>query len=296
MNSQANTVASSLPGDDIAEYADIVTYPLLDEGSASWAACVERIQQQLEKTAYSVLSSFIRTHRLADFAAEGRAIAPLAWSRTETVNAYNIAFDQDLPEWHPGRIRMERGNGFVARDCIPPDFLINRLFQNLPFQRFIAGCLGTARVFEFADPLAGLCLNVLKPGREHPWHFDTNEFTVRLLTQKPESGGVFEYCPDIRSPEDENLSAVCRVLQGGGGRHIHRIFLQPGDLFLFRGRYTLHRVSPVEGNMERHSAILAYTKEPGVIGTAERTRQLFGRLLPIHAAAAKSPRGDGLLD
>jgi hypothetical protein len=296
-----NTVSQSLSrghsnGGGIGTFADIEAYPLLEEGKAAWAACVARIQQQLAETACSVLSGFIRSDRLACLAAEGRAIAPIAWSRTETVNVYNAAFNQDLPECHPGRIRMERGNAFVARDHIPLDFLINRLFQSPPFQSFIAACFGMERVFELADPLAGLCLNVLKPGREHPWHFDTNEFTVSLLTQKPKAGGVFEYCPNIRSPKNENLFAVREVLEGRGARHIHRIVLEPGDLFLFRGRYTLHRVSPVEGEIERHSAILAYTKEPGVIGTPERTRQLFGRVLPIHAAAAKRSRGDGLLD
>jgi hypothetical protein len=283
-------------GRTIARIADTVRYPLLEVGTAAWAACVARIQQQLAETACSVLSGFIRSDRLADLAAEGQAIAPLAWAHSETVNAYNMPFDQDLPEWHPGRIRLQRGNAFVARDCIPANFLINRLFRSGPFQCFIARCFGMERIFELADPLAGLCLNVLRTGREHPWHFDTNEFTVSLLTQKPEAGGVFEYCPNIRSPKNENLRTVREAIEGRGNHHIRRIVLEPGDLLLFRGRYTLHRVSPIEGRTERHSAILAYTKEPGVIGSPERARQLFGRVLPVHTAAAKRPRGDGLLD
>jgi hypothetical protein len=183
----------------------------------------------------------------------------------------------------------------VARDQIPQIFLVNQLFQSRAFQCFIAACFGMERVFEFADPLSGLCLNVLKPGREHPWHFDTNEFTVSLLTQKPEGGGVFEYCPNIRSPDNENLSAVRTVLEGGGDL-VRRVLLEPGDLLLFRGRYSLHRVSAVEGETERHTAILAYTREPGVIGSPERTRQLFGRLRPAHVSASKRVPSDGLLD
>ena len=31
------------------------------------------------------------------------------------VNAYNIGLDTPLPDGHPGRLRMERGNAFVAR-------------------------------------------------------------------------------------------------------------------------------------------------------------------------------------
>jgi hypothetical protein len=281
---------------DIPEFVDTETYPVAEDETGAWSACVKHVQRQLAETACSGLSGFIRPSRLERLAAEGRAVASLAYVHAEAVNVYNISAGQDLPEHHPGRIRLERGNAFVARDQIPQSFLINQLFHSLGFQRFIAACFGMERVFELADPLSGLCLNVLKPGREHPWHFDTNEFTVSLLTQKPERGGVFEYCPNIRSPDDENLSAVRRVLEGHGGELVRRVVLEPGDLFLFRGRYSLHRVSPVEGKTERHTAILAYTREPGMIGSPERTRQLFGRLLPAHMSAARRIRSDGLLD
>ena len=47
----------------------------------------------------------------------------------------------------------------------------------------------------------------------------------------------------------------------------------------------------------RHSAIFAYTAEPGVIGRVERTRQLFGRVLPAHEEAERRRvRSDSLLD
>ena len=239
----------------------------------------------------------MRPERLEDLALQGRAVAPMAWGHVETVNAYNVALDRELPDGHPARIRLERGNAFVARDQIPDHFLIHQLFTSGPFQRFIAACFGMERVFELADPLSGLCLNVLGKGREHPWHFDTNEFSVSLLTQESESGGVFEYCPNIRSPQDENLGGVRDVLEGRARHAIHRLALRPGDLQLFLGRFALHRVSAVEGVTERHCAIFAYTKEPGVIGSPERTRQLFGRVLPVHVAAAeRAVRSDRLLD
>jgi hypothetical protein len=280
---------------DIAAFVDIETYPLLREGTGAWIKCVQRIRYELAAVDCAVLPGFIRVHQLADLATEGQAIAPLAWSHVEVVNAYNIALGPELPDWHPCWIQLERGNAFVARDQIPSRFLISQLFHNPAFQRFVAACFGMERVYELEDPLSGLCLNVLKPGREHPWHFDTNEFTVSLLTQQPASGGVFEFCPNIRSPKNENFSAVRDVLEGRD-EQVQRLVLETGDLLLFRGRYSLHRVTPVVGDVERHSAILAYTKQPGVIGSPERTRQLFGRVLPAHLAAAERRRADSLLD
>lgn len=145
--------------------------------------------------------------------------------------------------------------------------------------------------------MSALCLNVVKPGMEHPWHFDTNEFTVSLLTRQSQDGGVFEYCPGIRSAEAENFDDVRRVLTGDGGDIVRRLTLRPGDLQLFKGRYSLHRVSTVGGDTARHTAIFAYSERPGVIGSVARTKQLFGRVLPEHLAAeGRAVRVDRLLD
>lgn len=281
----------------IAQFVTTEIYPLFDPSASGWRACLTRVHGELAAAGCSVLPRFIRPDRLEELALQSRSIASLAWRQVETVNVYNVALDRELPDGHPARIRMERGNAFVARDQIPQHFLIHQLFTSGAFQRFIAACFGMERIFELADPLSGLCLNVLGKGREHPWHFDTNEFTVSLLTQESESGGVFEYCPNIRSPQDENLAGVRDVLEGGVHDSIHRLALRPGDLQLFLGRFALHRVSAIEGATERHCAIFAYSKEPGVIGSLERTRQLFGRILPVHVDAAKrAVRSDRLLD
>ncbi len=275
---------------------DTTRYPLSDPTSAAWSGVVSQAQADLRRDGCSVLADFIRPALRAELRAEGAAIAPSAHYDVETVNAYNIALDTPLPADHPGRETMQRGNAFVPWDRIPPHALINRLYTSALFQRFVADCFGLAAVHPLGDPLAGLCVNVVSPGMSHPWHFDTNEFTVSMLTQESESGGVFEFCPAIRSAREENFADVREVLSGGG-RLVRRLALNPGDLQLFQGRYALHRVSTVEGATARHSAIFAYSERPGVIGNVERTRQLFGRVLPEHLAAAGSAvRGDDLLD
>ena len=79
-----------------------------------------------------------------------------------------------------------------------------------------------------------------------PWHFDSCEFTLSLMIQKPEKGGVFEYCPNIREPGNENFDEVKKVLNGDRKR-VKQLKLEPGDLQIFKGRFTLHRVTKVEG-------------------------------------------------
>jgi hypothetical protein len=264
-----------------------------DRYDLSDPAVVARARDDLRATGCCVLPDLVRPALRATLRREGAEVAPLAYYDVETVNVYNTEPDPALPTDHPARVPMLRGNAFVARDLIPVDAVISRLYADRGFQRFVAACFGLDAVHELADPLSGLTLNVVTPGRSHPWHFDTNEFTVSMLTQEPDAGGVFEYCPNIRSAEAENLEDVRAVLDGRGAPR--RLALRPGDLQLFLGRYSLHRVGTVEGATARHSAIFAYSERPGVIGSAERTRQLFGRVTPAHLAA-RTVRVDRLMD
>jgi hypothetical protein len=276
---------------------EVGRYPLAEPDSAALREVVARSREELRESGCSVLRDFVRPELREALESECAGFAPAAYGTVELVNAYNIATDAELPAGHPGRVVMERGNAFVAKDRIPTSSIIHRLYTDPLFQRFVADCFGLPELHELADPLSGLCLNVIEPGRSHPWHFDTNEFTVSMLTRPAAEGGVFEYCPNIRSAESENLDDVAAVLAGDGEHLIRRLTLRSGDLQLFRGRFALHRVSTVSGPVARHSAIFAYSERPGVIGSVERTRQLFGRVLPDHlAAAGHAVRGDRLLD
>ncbi|MEY2247185.1 arpA protein [Streptomyces sp. BF23-18] len=287
----------SLEALTLDQVVDTARYPLSELTSAQGQAMVSRAQRDLSALGCTVLPDFIRPSLRDVLGQECSDIAPRAHHDVETVNVYNIAVDSALPEDHPGRRTFERGNAFVARDRIPADSLISRLYCDPVFRHFVAHCFELPELHELADPLSGLVLNVVAPGMEHPWHFDTNEFTVSMLTQQAQDGGVFEYCPNIRTAQDEHFDDVRDVVDGRGERLTRRLPLRPGDLQLFKGRYSLHRVSPVRGEVARHSAIFAYSERPGVIGSVERTRQLFGRVLPEHLAAeGRAVRGDRLLD
>ncbi len=275
---------------------DVDRYPLTSPGSGAWDVAVERARAGLRAAGCCVLTGFVRDGLLDELRRECAEVAPLAYHDAETVNVYNTEPDPSLPADHPAHTTVERRNAFVARDRIPDSALIQRLYPSPEFRAFVAACFALPAVYELADALSGLCFNVIAPGRSHPWHFDTNEFAVSLLTQAPERGGSFDYCPGIRSRTDENLADVRAVLRGDAAHLVRSIPLRPGDLQLFRGRYALHRVSTVEGAVDRHTAILAYSERPGVVGSLVRTRQLFGRVLPEHVAAKRRVRVDSLLD
>ena len=281
--------------DVIEQVVDTDRYPLSYRTEADRAGLVARVRRELAATGCCVLPDFVRPELRDVLRREGEQVADRAYHDVETVNVYNTEPDPTLPPGHPAATTMVRGNAFVARDEIPPDALVQRLYTSPAFAAFVGDCVGLPQVHELADPLSGLVLNVVTPGREHPWHFDVNEFTVSMLTREPGAGGHFEYCPNIRSATAENLDDVGAVLGGRGGHLVRRLTLRPGDLQLFLGRYSLHRVTPVTGTAPRHSAIFAYSGRPGVLGTVARTRQLFGRVTPEHLAP-RAVRVDELMD
>ena len=64
----------------------------------------------------------------------------------------------------------------------------------------------------------------MEPESEFPWHFDGNEFTISVLVQQAEQGGIFEYVPDIRRGEEkEKVEAILH----GGEEGVRRLDLNP---------------------------------------------------------------------
>ncbi|MCH8550363.1 MAG: hypothetical protein LAT62_00410 [Natronospirillum sp.] len=260
---------------------DLERYPIDKLDSDEGQALVRHCRKQLEDDGCVVLDQFVPTEALARLEAETERLSPDAhYNQTET-NPYNGDPDPSLPTNHPKNRFADRTNGFVAGDRINSETIIRQVYESSDFQRFIAAVVELEEIHEYADPLAGLVVNVLREGCQHPWHYDTNEFIVTMMTRQSEGGGRFEYAPGIRSPEGENFSGVEKVLDGDHSQ-VRKIDLQPGDLQIFFGRYSLHRVTPVSGARERHTVIFAYAKEPGFIGRPERAKRIFGRMAPIH--------------
>jgi hypothetical protein len=209
-------------------------------------------------------------------------------------NPYFTADRDDLPASHPLRRFYDRSNAFVPADHFGDDSLLRALYEWPVFAPFIQQALGEARFYRYADPLADVIVNLAEEGGGFPWHFDTNNYTVTLAIQNAEHGGDFEYSPYLRTPTDENYDGVGRVLDGDPSL-IRTLRLEPGDLQIFKGRYSLHRVTPLTGRRTRYVAIFSYVEEPGMVGSPERARQLYGRVLPIHLERA-GLRADALVD
>ncbi len=282
----------------LADLVDLRMFPVHEPASAAYVAAVDAARAGLRSEGCAVLRSFVRpgaVGRLNDEILERKHATHYS---TQVMNPYfHTSVNPDYPPDHPVNTFIERSSGFIPGDAWDSGCVTDTLFRAPEVALFIADCLEISALYCYDDPLAGLTANICDPGQQFTWHFDTNDFAVTVLVQPGDEGGLFEYVPQIRSADDEGFAAIAAVL-GGGRQGVRTLELRPGDLQIFRGRYSLHRVTRVgAGSRPRHAAIFAYTLEPGVIGRVERTRQLFGRVLPEHEEAERRRvRSDALLD
>ena len=283
---------------DLADLVDLRTFPVDEPDSASYVAAVDSARSGLRSEGCAVLGGFVRPEAVARLNDEIVERKHATHYSTQVMNPYfHTAFNPDYPAGHPVNTFIERSSGFIPGDAWDPGCATDVLFRAPEVARFIADCLEIGALHCYDDPLAGLTSNICDPGQQFTWHFDTNDFAVTVLVQPADEGGLFEYVPQIRSADDEGFDAIASVLAGGRDE-VRTLDLRPGDLQIFRGRHSLHRVTRVgAASRPRHAAIFAYTLEPGVIGRVERTHQLFGRVLPAHEEAERQRvRSDALLD
>ena len=176
---------------------------------------------------------------------------------------------------HPLRRTTRRNLAQIAADLIPSEHLLSKLYHSPLMLTFLSKVLGRP-VFRNADPYQCLNISVMHAGGCQQWHFDAGNMVTTLLLQEPEGGGIFEYVPNVRSKQDENYDQVQRILDGERDS-IRELRLRAGTLTLFRGHYSLHRVTDVTGVRKRLQAILGYTTEAGMVGSANSSVLHYGR-------------------
>jgi hypothetical protein len=250
---------------NVSDLIDLDRYPIDRPGPARDAVIAEA-RAAIDSVGGAVLKGFVRTERIPDLVAECDRTAPFGHRNFNRTNPYFTQDRPELPALHPLRRFYDRSNAFVPADHFGADSLLRALYEWPAFAPFIQQALGEPRFHRYADPLADVIVNLAEEGGGFPWHFDTNNYTVTLA---------------IQLDGDPSL--------------IHTLRLEPGDLQIFKGRYSLHRVTPLAGPRLRYVAIFSFAEEPGMVGSPERTRQLYGRVLPIHLERA-GLRADALVD
>lgn len=265
----------------LADVVDLDRYPLHDRHHPDYRRLVDDCRAAMEEDGCHSIAAVFRPHAIAECAAMVEGVADQTHRPTAVGSIYGQAFDKTWPEGHPRRHPAVRRGGFICSDVLDPASALWTFFDAPEVTRFMEDAFDTAPLYQYADPISNMAINAMWNGDEFGWHFDSNEMTVSVMLQQPDGGGVFEYVPHIRTPKDENYGAVAKVLQGDR-TGVKTLTLNPGDIQLFRGRYTLHRVAPVVGPAARFVALPSWSSQPNQVGPVDRMLKSYGRALPIH--------------
>ena len=262
----------------VARLVDRARYPIDELDAPAGCALVAECRAQLAASGACMLPGFLTADAVAAAAAEAARLVPRA-HRTpgNRSTCYLAPPDESFPPEHPKRRLQTSSVGAVAYDLIPADAAIRRLYESAAVLDFVAAALGVARLHRYADPLGALNIAVMEAGEHLLWHFDQTDFVVSILLQDCASGGDFEYVPRIRSAAAPNYDAIERLLDGGRDGVV-RLAMQPGTLALFQGRWSIHRVTSIEGTVPRLIALLGYDTKPGTVSSDNLKLRRYGRL------------------
>ncbi len=267
-----------MPFDDIATLVDLERYPIDRLDSPAGKALIECMQTDLARDGATSLPGFLAPGAVSELAEEAEGLVPLACRGPTDVSPYFFNYDiagPDVSEDHPTRTKGVRNLAQVAYDLIPRNSLLCRLYHSDLVTDLVAKVQCKRKLYRLADRYQSLNISVMEEGGCQQWHFDRGKLATTLLLQAPEAGGVFEYVPNLRSDEDEHFDEVAKVL-GGDRSRVRQIVIEVGTLNLFRGHYSMHRVTEVVGKRRRLQTIFAFAEEPRTHGNLKSSILHYG--------------------
>ncbi|CAH0386241.1 unnamed protein product [Bemisia tabaci] len=235
-------------------------------------------RETLNRQGALVLHQFLLPTALKAITAESKILSHLAFQPIKTHNVYLIEPDEAFPADHPRNRLVLSSDSWIADDVIPGDSLLRHLYNDDLFKSFLSDVLGEEALYPYSDPLSPINIHYASAGQELGWHFDNSSFSITLLLQESLGGGVFQYVKDLRDSDagEMNYEGVVSVLERRCPYESLKI--RAGDLVLFRGRNSLHRVTPTEGDVTRILARLAYNPRPGIALSESARMTFYGRI------------------
>ncbi len=265
----------------LQELIDLQRFPIHDLTSPIRQSLIQNCHAGLADDGCVVIPNFIRDSATCAMREEATRLMPQANPTVDRTNPYFSADDASLPADHPKRFFEARTSSYINSDILEQQSLLRKIYDSDVMVHFISECLRITPIYRWADPLGRNPYSVMGDGDYFPWHFDGNNFTVSILVQESDSGGDFEYCADIRADGDENYAAVREKLNGDR-EGVKTLALKTGDMQIFKGRYSLHRVTKTYGTKPRIIALPTYVTNPYLVNRPHHAKVLYGRAMPIH--------------
>jgi len=255
---------------------DTETFPIDRPGSQAYQALVARCKADLGADGMFNLDAFVSARAVQAQADAVKDLMATASFRHE--RRHNIYFRKDvdgLAPDHPALREFDTSNNTLCADQLAGS-LVEQIYTLPQLTSFLAQVMDKPALYPMDDPLASFNVLQYREGQALNWHFDRSEFTVTLLLQAPDEGGVFEYRTDLRSADDPNYDGVVSLIDGKDPK-LRQMSVCPGTLNVFRGVNTPHRVTPVAGGRARMIAVLTYYEYPGARFSESEQLGFYGR-------------------
>jgi len=256
----------------LANVINLKRYPIKNDDFRS------ECKRTLDDNGALVMRDFVKPAAVASIKNEGDENRHLAYYTADNHNIYLKPSDPQYPDDHPRNREVSSSKGCIQTDQIPGDSVLHTIYDASEFRKFLCAVLDEEELHEYGDTLSSINLHYASERQELGWHFDNSSFAITLLVQNPESGGVFEYVKDVRDADsgEMNYELSGEILDGDVPTKTMEV--DPGTLAFFRGRNSMHRVTPVKGNRTRMLVVLAYNNKPGISLSESARMTFFGRL------------------
>jgi hypothetical protein len=260
----------------MTDILDLERYPIDRLDGAGARDLIARCRRELAAGGMFNLEGLVRPEAIERCAAELRPrLASEAFTHERRHNVYFLKEVAGLAPDHPALRMVETINHTLCGDQIG-NTIVNSIYEWTALADFLAAVMGKPKLYLMDDPLARANVMGYRAGEALNWHFDRSQFTTTLLIQAPESGGEFQYRSALRTDSDPNYEGVARLLRGEDDE-VRTLPLAPGTLNVFKGKNTIHRVSPPAGARDRIVAVFSYYERPGVVFSREERIGFYGR-------------------
>ncbi len=262
----------------ITDIVDTERYPLHLPDHPRRIELIDTCRSALQRHLYCSIPGLVKPQALAAMAQEAKALQAVAYHNNSLRNCYlHQKLDATLPDDHPRNLQDRSSTRMIAYDQLGADSPL-KVFYHAPAVRdTVAAIVGEGALFDNVDPYQPANYVCYREGDESSWHFDAdNSFTMTLMIQAADQGGIFEMSPNSRTQQNENYEHVGDVLRGKHNDSVVAVGREPGELCIFRGCHSLHRVTPVEGDTLRIMGVFVYEFQPGIAGDPEVNATIYG--------------------
>lgn len=243
--------------DNLQSIVNTGTYPIYDLDLPRTEQVIAQAKAQLASTAACHFPEFLSPKGLSCFLEEAQSLEAKAHASNNWYTPYYREPDSAYPAGHPFNCAVHFAVRYVSRTLLPENSPLRRLFEEDEMLMFLRTLLPDESLYRYSDTRGSLNYTVMAEGDELGWHFDACELVASILLRPADTGGAFEYIPGVRAAEDEKFPAVASILSGEDGHRIPVNFM-PGDMVLFRGRHSLHRVTAIKGEVSRLIALMSF--------------------------------------